>query len=309
MQIKLESPTNWTDLRDEQGVVDMGKEDLLRFYEMNFHVVKEQIWRKGKKVEGKFYTVRTDTDEPVGIVGKEYSIIQNRTAVDLLYQAVDRSNITVERCMVLKGGRRIIMIARRPEEYLVAGENIDQYLIFSNGHTGADPFVMVSVPTRRPCLNTLRVKPDFENGVYRIRHVRNAPQRVEEVMAGLDKANRHIAELKAVGESLASVKISDREFDQYLARVVRVPEKEYDEHGRVKNQRAINNARNRQLDIAEIYYAEENLNNIRGTAWGAWQAVVQYNDWNRDYRSPERRIEKLIDGETMSQRALDILRD
>ncbi len=57
---------------------------------LNWRVKKVPATYEGKPVDGAFYTVREDTDAVLGVVGSQYSVIQNHWLFKLLEPVVDQ---------------------------------------------------------------------------------------------------------------------------------------------------------------------------------------------------------------------------
>ena len=57
----------------------------------------------------------------------------------------------------------------------------------------------------------------------------------------------------------------------------------------------------------ELYQTSDNLNNIRGTKWGALNAVVEFNQHAKSYSDAERRFLTVLDRQNNDQRALNLL--
>jgi hypothetical protein len=78
-----------------------------------------------------FATVRTDTDEVLGVVGNDYEVVQNVNAFDFFDSIVDGKNgILYETAGALGNGERIFITAKLPD-YIKVGRNdlIEQYLV------------------------------------------------------------------------------------------------------------------------------------------------------------------------------------
>lgn len=57
----------------------------------------------------------------------------------------------------LQGGRRVWMLAHMPHEYIISGERISPYLLFSNTHDGTGAIKVALTPVRVVCSNTLNL--------------------------------------------------------------------------------------------------------------------------------------------------------
>ena len=74
---------------------------------LNWRVKKEQAAREGKPVDGAFYTVREDTDAVLGVVGRMYSVIQNKWLFKLLDPVVDDGACIYETGSSILDGRKV----------------------------------------------------------------------------------------------------------------------------------------------------------------------------------------------------------
>jgi phage/plasmid-like protein (TIGR03299 family) len=285
---------------------------------LDVEVEKRKVYYGGSHVLDKYFTVRASDREVLGIVGKNYTVIQNSEGFSALTSLVDDGDIIIESAISLRGGRTIAIAARRPDHVLIGGEEIIPYLVFANSHDGRTPAMMLTTPERVVCKNTLRAaiaqSQDEEGygGIHKVRHTKTAFNRLAEARAALGISFDYIDNFVVMGEQLVNTKLSDNDFANFLKALKPIPAPEHvtTEDGvmRVKNQRGITIAEKVQEDIREVYYGEENLNDIRGTAWGAWNAVTQYEDWYKVYRTEDKKLEQKIYGSEFKQQALEILR-
>lgn len=286
-----------------------------------------------RRIPNSFANVRETDGETLGVVGRRYTPIQNREAFGVLNVLIQADEMLIERVQSIRDGRKVMIVARKPGEFQIAGEPYSRYSAWVNSHDGQSPVLMVPVPSRNFCQNVLRFRTGSRNDAYKIRHTRYAPARLiaaQQEQFGIDSIDIELddilnkelmhdgrqalglqaeyeAKMVRTGDELAKIKITDREFEKFLASLVPVPAEERDTEGRVVNQRGITLNTNRREDIRAIYKGEANLNNIRGTAWGAVQSVVQWNDHVRNYQTPDRKIEAILEGADLNQKALALL--
>lgn len=57
----------------------------------------------------------------------------------------------------LQGGKKVWMLAHLPHEYIISGERISPYLLFSNTHDGSGAIKVALTPVRVVCNNTLNL--------------------------------------------------------------------------------------------------------------------------------------------------------
>lgn len=105
-----------------------------------------------------FYaTIRTDTQEVLGVVGKDYHIIQNVDAFSFFDSIVGgKEGILYETAGALGKGERIFITAKLPE-YIKVGraDLIEQFLFLTTSHDGYGSITASFTPIRICCQNTL----------------------------------------------------------------------------------------------------------------------------------------------------------
>jgi phage/plasmid-like protein (TIGR03299 family) len=159
--------------------------------------------------------------------------------------------------------------AKLPEGVTVAGEQIDEYLLLSNGHDGGASLQVMFTPVRVFCQNTLAYAIKKAKNRVTIRHTGDTTLKLNEARRILDIGFNYFEEVKRIGEEAAGIKISDADFDKFLLDLVPDPKGEKANKTRAENKRA---------DIRFTYRTSENLNDIRGTNWGVYNAVAEYVD-------------------------------
>lgn len=293
------------------GVVHMETEsgklyadEALRKGGLNWRVFKEPVIRKDVPVAGKFYTVRESDDAVLGIVGPTWEPVQNEDGFNFLNELVDSGELEIETAISLKGGRKVAILARRPDEILIAGETVIPYVAFLNGHDGATSAQMFTTPVRMVCANTVNMAVAGAGAFYRMRHTKNVHVKLADAREALQISFDYTDELARLGEWMAETKISDYEFAQFLNSLVPVPEDE-------EKKAAITRAEARQEEIRELYKESDNLGNIRGTRWGVFNAVAEWIDHRKTYRDADRRFEAIVlqndPRQRLDQRAFELL--
>jgi thiamine phosphate synthase YjbQ (UPF0047 family) len=106
-------------------------------------------------------------------------------------------------------------------------------------------------------------------------------------------------------EQMAATRISEGDWRAFLESLV--PDAPDSQHGQTR-------ADNVRREIHRIYHNDSlGQDEVRGTAWGAWQAVVAYNDHamtarrTRTSTPEESRFERILSGENIGSRALALL--
>ena len=147
---------------------------------LNWNVRSEDIHlRNGEIVEGYKANVR-DTDRAVlGVVTDRYRVVQNREAFAFT-DALLGEGVRYETAGSLLGGRKVWMLARMPHEYVIGGERISPYLLFSNAHDGSGPVRVAITPIRVVCNNTLNLALRTARRSWSLMHKGKIQARLEE---------------------------------------------------------------------------------------------------------------------------------
>ena len=255
---------------------------------------------KGKHVDGKFWTINERTDEVYGIVGNHYKVVQNRDGLRFLQILLDEEKLIVENAVSMRGGAKIVIIARRPDHVTIGGEKVLPYMGFTNAHDGTGSIEMYATDNREACSNGLNFSIKGAPRVFKIRHTRSAESRLQQAVKALGVAYDYTDYMVKMGESMVNTKFSNREFEKFLDSLVPVPDVEDSKRGHTV-------AVNKQENIRDLYYDGDNLGNIRGTKWGALNAVVEYDNHIKKYRDNERRFAAIMEGSKLNDRALELL--
>jgi phage/plasmid-like protein (TIGR03299 family) len=183
----------------------------------------------------------------------------------------------------LDGGRKVWLLVHLEDDMFVAGEKLATYLLFSNAHDGRGSLIVALVTVRVVCQNTLTWALQTAPRVFRVRHTKNANQRVKQAVEIFGMRNRHKEELAKQGEWLVEQSMSDADFDGFLESLMPIKE---DAEGTP----AATMITDRRNQVRNLYTGAVNLDPIRGTRWGALQATVEYADYGRTFKTDESQL-------------------
>ena len=133
----------------------------------------------GAMIPGYRANVRSTDDAVLGVVSDRYRIVQNEEAFqftdDLLGEGV-----TYETAGSLQGGKKVWMLARLPRKYLIAGDQVEPYLVIFNSHDGSSGVKVAMTPIRVVCQNTLNLALNTAKRSWTARHTENVLLRVQD---------------------------------------------------------------------------------------------------------------------------------
>ena len=172
----------------------------------------------GAMIPGYRANVRSTDDAVLGVVSDRYRIVQNEEAFqftdDLLGEGV-----TYETAGSLQGGKKVWMLARLPRKYLIAGDQVEPYLVIFNSHDGSSGVKVAMTPTRVVCQNTLNLALNTAKRSWTARHTENVLLRVQDARETLqldsNKLYENIVylEMRSRGYEVQVGKLDDTEID------------------------------------------------------------------------------------------------
>ena len=112
-------------------------QDALRLAGLGWKVLQEPICTEnGERIEGFKANVRDSDRRVLGVVSDRYKVIQNEEAFAFTDSLLGEG-VRYETAGSLMGGRKVWLLAHMPHEYIISGERISPYLVFSNTHDGS----------------------------------------------------------------------------------------------------------------------------------------------------------------------------
>ena len=131
--------------------------DALQLAGLNWRVMQEPIYTAMEElVDGYKANVRDSDRKVLGVVTDRYRVIQNDEAFAFT-DGLLGEGVKYETAGSLQGGRKVWLLAHMPHEYIISGERISPYLLFSNTHDGSGAIKVALTPIRVVCQNTLNL--------------------------------------------------------------------------------------------------------------------------------------------------------
>ena len=190
--------------------------DALRLAGLNWKVLQEPVYTENKElIQGYKANVR-DTDRKVlGVVTDRYKVIQNEEAFAFTDTLLGKG-VRYETAGSLQEGRRVWMLARLPREYIISGERISPYMVFSNTHDGSGAVKTALTPIRVVCNNTLNLALRTAKRSWSMIHTGDISGKIEEAKNTLLLADEYMTALGQEFENLRKIKLSERQVQDYI---------------------------------------------------------------------------------------------
>ena len=247
------------------------------------------------EIPERYAVCRQKDGAALGVVGPDYTPLQNKEAFAWFQPFLDTGDVTIETAGSLKGGSVIWVLAR-----IVAGElkvseedKIAHYVLLSNSHDGSLSVRVGFTPIRVVCNNTLSFAHESQaSKLLRVRHTARVVENLEYIREIMDLAHK---------EFHATI-------EQY--RVLR--EKEINQDDLVKYVRIVfglSETGGKEL-IPNVAYLLEYGRGSKAAGknyWSAYNAVTEYLNYFRG-KTQDSTLSSLWFGDSakMNQRALDV---
>lgn len=190
--------------------------DALRLAGLDWKVVQEPVCTEtGELIEGYKANIRDKDRRVLGVVSDRYKVVQNTDAFSFTDELLGKG-VRYETAGSLQEGRKVWLLARLPREYIIAGERISPYLIFSNTHDGSGSVKVAVTPVRVVCNNTLNLALDAAKRSFSMIHTGNIQDKIQEAKDTLFMAEEYMDCLGIEFEQLRRQKMTDRQVEEYI---------------------------------------------------------------------------------------------
>jgi len=235
---------------------------------------------------------RSDNNNPLGIVGSGYQVLQNSKMFNFLDSVVGSSEAMYVNAGSFKGGRKVYIQAKLPGFIRFDdGEDVgEKYLTFISSHDGSLGNSVLFTPIRVICQNTMVRALKSQDHRTNIRHTLSMNVNLEQAKAALNLVAGQVKLLEQLSRKLIDRKFKDEQMTELLEKSGMIPAEEK-KSGRANN------------IIAEVlerfhYGKGSEFKTSKGTAWGAYNAVSEYVDHFRG-SDEVKRSESLLMGSGM----------
>ena len=280
--------------------------EAIRHAGLDYEVEKRKLFTPAFEdtnieVPNYFSTIRTDNNTVLGVVGKDYQIVQNRDAFSFFDSIVGGDGILYETAGALGKGERIFITAKLPNYIRVGNDDlIEKYLFLTTSHDGSGSITAAFTPIRIVCANTLNAALRTQTNTVRIRHTSNAKQRLEQAHKVMGISDNLSMQLESIFNNWAKVRITDSELKKLIQSAL-VPNKEV--------LKTIQNGKEDELSTCFINMVEnafeyamsnpsQQMDTTKGTVFGAYNAVTGYFQNVRSYKDDEAKLASLLMGGT-----------
>jgi phage/plasmid-like protein (TIGR03299 family) len=260
-----------------------GREEY-RYVHDRYAVVREDLWTR-------------DGTGFLGIVGRNYTPLQNRDAFAFFDPVVGAGAAAYHAAGAIGEGEKVWMLAKLPGELRVIGDDVVcKYLLLSTSHDGTTAVQIRFIPIRLVCSNGL-VQALRDGPMLHVTHTREVRERLWRAANMVNSIKARFEELGETFRRMASVRMNDQEAAAYLRAIFPDPRRAGDEtrYARLLLQAS----RDREGAHLQAQIGDRiDLPGVRGTLWAFYNGVTAYIDHTR-FRSsaPARRQDAIWFGD------------
>ncbi|WP_372631975.1 DUF932 domain-containing protein [Cohnella sp.] len=202
----------------------LSSEEALQAAELDWEVIQKSIQTEDyAEIPGYKANIRATDQRLLGVVSDRYKIVQNHEAFAFTDELLGEG-VRFETAGSLQNGRKVWLLAQLPENYIIAGDRVSPYLVFSNSHDGSGSIKVAMTPIRVVCQNTLNLALQNAKRIWTTIHTGNIQAKLDEARKTLLYAELYMDRLGSEVDRLNRIKISDNKVREYMELLLHLPE-------------------------------------------------------------------------------------
>ena len=156
-------------------------------------------------LESHVVNTRSDTNEILGVVGKNYQILQNEELLEIAQAVEDKTGAKIVDATSMRKGKDVFFQLSGSDFTLPGNDEVKAYRLYYNNHAGEKPNYWLDTTIRVVCENTLNaaIYEGKKEGI-KIRHTMSMKDRIEETILALKESEELAKQFRHTCEYLAS---------------------------------------------------------------------------------------------------------
>ena len=257
-----------------------------------------------------FATYRTDHNIPLGLVKDRYTIVQNTEAFSFFDKAIGKDKAIWQTAGFFGNGERVFVSAKLPNNILVNGDPVENYLVFTTSHDGSCGVKILFTPIRVICENTLNAAIHQASNYVSFRHTNSVHANINIADEILGICKNTTFDLNNKYNMMYKTSMTDEQAQQVFANII-FTDKEIAnitltghtvQQIIMRDWRAIQDSEistkkvNAICEMNNYYFTGIGQRQILGTAWGVMNAVSGFYS-NVDNAVGTKRMDSLLFGD------------
>jgi phage/plasmid-like protein (TIGR03299 family) len=278
--------------------------DALILAGLDWQVIQKPIITEdGISISGFKANLRETDNRVLGVVTDRYRTIQNHDAFAFTDSLLGEG-VTYETAGSLQNGRRVWVLAKLPQRYIISGDEITPYLVFMNAHDGTGAIKAAMTPVRVVCMNTLNLALSTAKRSWSTNHVGDIRGKLEDARYTLLYADLYMQELGKAIDKLNRQKLSDRKVYEYIDALFPLVDNASEQQKK--------NLQRMKEEVKVRYFEAPDLAHVGKNAYRFVNAVSDFATHAKPLRERanyrENLFAKTVDGNAMIDKAFDLVK-
>lgn len=296
-----EKPWHGLGIRVEQAPTS---EEALIMAGLDWNVVQQMIiTESGISLDGYKANIRDMDNKVLGVVTDRYKVVQNVDAFSFT-DALLGDGVRYETAGSLQDGKRVWLLAKLPQEYIITGERISPYLIFTNSHDGSGAIKAAVTPIRVVCQNTLNLALNTAKRSWSTIHTGNIQNKLDEATQTLFMAEKYMDTLGKEIETLQQQKLNDKVVMEFTNILLPISDTASDQQKK--------NINRQREEMKLRYFDAPDLSHVGKNAYRFINAVSDFATHAEPLRETtnyrENLFSRIIEGNALIDRAYQMIK-
>jgi len=279
-------------------------EDALTEGGLNWKVIQKAIFSEDNiKISGYQANIRDIDDKVLGVVTDRYKIIQNKEAFAFTDSLIGEG-VRYETAGSLQEGRKVWLLAKLPENYVIADDEISPFVVFSNSHDGSGAVKVAMTPIRVVCQNTLNLALNTAKRSWSMVHTGDVRMKLDEARNTLLLAGKYMDQLSNTVDEISKIRLTDQKVMEYINDLILMPD------NATKLQER--NVRRLRTDLKIRFFEAPDLVGIPKNGWRFINAVSDFATHTKPLRKTKTFQEnvflKTVEGNPVIDKAFQIIK-
>jgi phage/plasmid-like protein (TIGR03299 family) len=210
----------------------------------------------------------------LGVVGNKYKVVQNEQLFEFGDNLLD-GGASWESAGSIRGGRLVFGSLVIPREFTLdpqgANDTTKTYLLVHTSHDGSVSLQASITPVRVVCQNTLNLALGAVKQSFKLRHTQSIDGKLQVAREALGLTFQYMDNFELEAKALFETAVNDKQFYDIITAIYPKPDKD-------KKAQLTKWDNNISL-INDIYTDSPTQQNIKGTAWGVFNALTERLDY------------------------------
>lgn len=287
---------------DIQGLTEI--DDVLNTANLNWDVLeKPLVTEDGIPIPGFKATVRDIDQYPLGVVSSNYTPLNNRDCYGFLQELL-KYGFQFMYAGMFNGGRKTWVLLKTPENYMLAGDKLSEYIVCMNSHDGSSSMRIIFTPIRCICSNMISLTLRHATRAFSFKHTATIQSRMASAIETMDRNTEYMEALVDQLQTLTYISVGRNDVQRFLGQLIPIPE----EASSIQEQ----NVMKLRNDVMNRYDNAPDLKNLPETGYRFIHSLTDHFSHVKPIRNTknyqERLFSKTLDhGMSIVDRAIEMI--